>query len=108
MSPFATPQPAVTAPDAGAVGDAPAGGGRGGTPPSGRAGSAPDRGLRATLARLVAALPVRPSRLVLGALIALSAGLAVHTVVSPGSVDWGAVSFSAVAALAATALTLYG
>jgi energy-coupling factor transport system substrate-specific component len=64
--------------------------------------------LRALLARLVAALPVRPSRLVLGGLIALAVALAAYAVVSPGSVDWGAVSFCAVAALAATALALYG
>jgi energy-coupling factor transport system substrate-specific component len=74
------------------------------TPP----GRAAPSGPRASLARLVAALPVRPSRLVLGGLVALAAGLAVYAVASPGSVDWGAVSFCAVAALAATALALYG
>ena len=51
---------------------------------------------------------MRPSRLVLAGLVALAVGLAVYAVVSPGSVDWGAVSFFAVAALAATALALYG
>jgi energy-coupling factor transport system substrate-specific component len=65
-------------------------------------------GLRASLARFFAALPVRPSRLILAGLVALAIGLAVYAVVSPGSVDWGAVSFCAVAALAATALALYG
>jgi energy-coupling factor transport system substrate-specific component len=64
--------------------------------------------LRPPLAHLVSALPVRPSRLVLGALIALAVALSVYALVSPGSVDWGAVSFCAVAALAATALALYG
>ena len=86
-------QPAAVDPGTGAV-----------TPGDGSVPSGP----RVSLARLVAALPVRPSRVVLGGLIALSAGLAVYAVASPGSVDWGAVSFCAVAALAATALALYG
>jgi energy-coupling factor transport system substrate-specific component len=86
-------QPAAAGPGTGAV-----------TPGD---GSAPS-GRRVSLARLVAALPVRPGRAVLAGLIALSAGLAVYAVASPGSVDWGAVSFCAVAALVATALALYG
>jgi energy-coupling factor transport system substrate-specific component len=83
---------------------APSGAGRSVSPPAGAAPS----GLRVSLARLCAALPVRPSRLVLAGLVALALGLAAYAVVSPGSVDWGAVSFCAVADLAATELGLYG
>ena len=48
------------------------------------------------------------NRLVIASLAALAGTLAVYAILAPNAIDWGTVSFVAVAALAATALALYG
>lgn len=48
------------------------------------------------------------NRLVIASLAALAGALAVYAILAPNAIDWGTVSFVAVAALAATALALYG
>ena len=48
------------------------------------------------------------NRLVIASLAAVAGTLAVYAILAPNAIDWGTVSFVAVAALAATALALYG